>query len=155
MTSKVRDFIRRINQKSDERIAIREQEIDKRLQKIIEREKREDERREQELEEAIMNIFERADNPSANDISMGYSIIDAKLELVREQEINLKNTMKKWNHAEEISLGMCKICYDNTVNILLEPCMHACLCVECSEICGDLCPICRVFIRKTIKFYLC
>tara|TARA_Y100000389_G_C17341108_1_gene453382 strand:+ start:560 stop:952 length:393 start_codon:yes stop_codon:yes gene_type:complete len=40
---------------------------------------------------------------------------------------------------------LCKICMDNPINCILEPCMHFCICQDCVEILTDKkCPICRV-----------
>jgi hypothetical protein len=40
---------------------------------------------------------------------------------------------------------LCKICMDNPINCILEPCMHFCMCQDCIEILTDKkCPICRV-----------
>jgi ankyrin repeat protein len=55
-------------------------------------------------------------------------------------------------------VSMCKVCLENPITVLCEPCRHACMCKVCSlSLSSDspLCPICRTKISKTIEFYLC
>ena len=54
---------------------------------------------------------------------------------------------------------MCVVCYSNRKCILLHPCNHACVCIDCA---GSLtygtiekqCPLCRVYIAKKERIYI-
>lgn len=60
--------------------------------------------------------------------------------------IRKKNKIIKDNKTDSIpDEYLCKICMDNHINCILEPCMHFCICKDCIEILTDnKCPICRV-----------
>ncbi|KAJ8307050.1 hypothetical protein KUTeg_015134 [Tegillarca granosa] len=45
---------------------------------------------------------------------------------------------------------LCKICLDDDVSIVFLPCGHLATCVDCSHALRK-CPICRVFIKGTVK----
>lgn len=54
----------------------------------------------------------------------------------------------------------CVVCQDNEKNIVLLPCKHLCLCLECCQTINRMasnrrtCPLCRVKIRDYINVYL-
>ncbi|KAJ8311086.1 hypothetical protein KUTeg_005731 [Tegillarca granosa] len=48
---------------------------------------------------------------------------------------------------------LCKICLDNDVSIVFLPCGHLVSCVDCSHAIRK-CPICRVFVKGTLKSIL-
>ena len=65
--------------------------------------------------------------------------------------IDLKNKIEE--QGNKIS---CSICYKNSINILLEPCNHVCICDKClSELSnyGLSCPICRQTFTSTKKVF--
>lgn len=48
---------------------------------------------------------------------------------------------------------LCKICLDEIVSIVFLPCGHLVSCVDCSHAIRK-CPICRVFVKGTVKSIL-
>jgi hypothetical protein len=49
----------------------------------------------------------------------------------------------------------CKVCLDNSVNCVLLPCRHSCLCVDCAELVKNSgCPVCREPINQVIPIFL-
>lgn len=49
---------------------------------------------------------------------------------------------------------LCKICYDDTVSVLLDGCCHLVMCDECADN-VTICPVCRAKITNRIHVYLC
>lgn len=47
----------------------------------------------------------------------------------------------------------CKICLEEPVSIVFLPCGHLASCVNCAPMLRR-CPICRTFIKGTVKTYL-
>ena len=47
---------------------------------------------------------------------------------------------------------ICKICMESEANIVFLPCGHLCCCARCAAALGN-CPICRQYIRGTVKTY--
>ncbi|KAG9152896.1 hypothetical protein Leryth_012516 [Lithospermum erythrorhizon] len=47
---------------------------------------------------------------------------------------------------------LCRICFDEQINMVLLPCRHYILCSTCSERCKR-CPICRVYIEDRLPIY--
>ena len=61
---------------------------------------------------------------------------------------------KKEKFEEEM---LCVVCQSVKKTILLQPCNHLCLCVNCVEpVLGQnrICPMCRKYVRHSIKVYL-
>ncbi len=57
----------------------------------------------------------------------------------------------------EINVG-CVICHTNAVNTVIIPCMHVCICVDCTVEYikkNNTCPFCRKEIEKIEKVYIC
>lgn len=48
---------------------------------------------------------------------------------------------------------MCKICMDKNVSIAFLPCGHLACCIDCAPAMRK-CPMCRVYIKGTVKTYL-
>tara|TARA_Y100000591_G_C21487901_1_gene523689 strand:- start:267 stop:653 length:387 start_codon:yes stop_codon:yes gene_type:complete len=54
----------------------------------------------------------------------------------------------------KINKLICKICYENTCQIILEPCLHFCCCYDClSRISDNKCPICRSTFTTFLKTF--
>lgn len=51
-------------------------------------------------------------------------------------------------------LQQCLVCYQNPREIILLPCGHVCLCLDCSERINDLCPVCRAEIQSKATAYI-
>ncbi|GHV49524.1 hypothetical protein AGMMS49579_01480 [Spirochaetia bacterium] len=65
----------------------------------------------------------------------------------------IKNKIKDEEVPEDqIGISVCKICYENKVNILFFPCKHAVSCVNCSECLN--CPICKRLITSTRYIFI-
>ncbi|KAJ9708110.1 hypothetical protein PVL29_000259 [Vitis rotundifolia] len=47
---------------------------------------------------------------------------------------------------------LCRVCFDEQINMVLLPCRHHVLCSTCCEKCKR-CPICRVFIEERLPVY--
>ncbi|XP_073811050.1 E3 ubiquitin-protein ligase defense repressor 1 [Musca autumnalis] len=47
----------------------------------------------------------------------------------------------------------CKICMDNSINTMFNPCCHVMACSQCAARC-DKCPNCRVKVTDVVKIYL-
>jgi hypothetical protein len=48
---------------------------------------------------------------------------------------------------------MCKACYDNEANIVLNPCGHVVLCKDCFALNGNTCPLCRENVIGTTQMF--
>jgi hypothetical protein len=95
---------------------------------------------------SIRNIIIIEDEPT------GY------IEIPQQNEVDLVHS------EQEPTCGLCeqfkcKICFDQPVQTVLEPCMHAILCIECSQhYCGikigaALCIICNAKILQIKRVY--
>ncbi|KAK3222617.1 hypothetical protein Dsin_009642 [Dipteronia sinensis] len=47
---------------------------------------------------------------------------------------------------------LCRVCFEEQINMVLLPCRHHILCSTCGEKCKK-CPICRVFIEERLPIY--
>jgi len=54
---------------------------------------------------------------------------------------------KKWEEQR-----MCKVCMDSDVNVVFLPCGHLCCCSNCAPSLST-CPMCRTFIKGTVRTY--
>ena len=74
--------------------------------------------------------------------------------IIFELQNKIKNSQNKISEQEK-KLS-CSICYKNSINILLEPCNHMCICETClSELSNYslACPVCRQTFTSTKKIY--
>ena len=60
------------------------------------------------------------------------------------------------SHNPDLSAsGLCIICLERPRQIVFQPCLHLCLCTECSQrLPNRQCPICRQRIRSTLTAYV-
>ena len=94
-------------------------------------------------------------------------IINAKLNLLcqscidickkySQRRIGIEPSISK-NNPNEVSIQislLCSICYDNNINLLLEPCNHICICDLCYNLLvAKECPICKTNILTTKKVF--
>ncbi len=71
---------------------------------------------------------------------------------IREGERMKKNICKK---RKRQSIGECLICVDQNCNVVLTPCGHICICLECSQsLVRRCCPLCQSEIREVVKFFV-
>jgi hypothetical protein len=80
-----------------------------------------------------------------------------------ERRIAIEPSIPKYN-TNQISIPidslkednkiLCSICYDATINLLLEPCNHICICELCyNSLFTKECPICKMNISATKKIF--
>ena len=50
-------------------------------------------------------------------------------------------------------LRMCKICMENEASVAMLPCGHLCCCTDCAPAMRK-CPICRQFVKGTVRTWL-
>uniref|UniRef100_A0A8W8JIX3 RING-type domain-containing protein n=3 Tax=Magallana gigas TaxID=29159 RepID=A0A8W8JIX3_MAGGI len=50
-------------------------------------------------------------------------------------------------------LRMCKICMEKDASIAMLPCGHLCCCADCAPAMRK-CPICRQFVKGTVRTWL-
>ncbi|CAC5380852.1 BIRC2_3 [Mytilus coruscus] len=68
-------------------------------------------------------------------------ITENEIRSLQEENIQLKEQV------------MCKICMDKNVSIAFLPCGHLACCIDCAPAMRK-CPMCRVYIKGTVKTYL-
>ncbi|XP_076079287.1 uncharacterized protein LOC143049569 [Mytilus galloprovincialis] len=68
-------------------------------------------------------------------------VSDAEIRSLQEENTQLKEQV------------MCKICMDKNVSIAFLPCGHLACCIDCAPAMRK-CPMCRVYIKGTVKTYL-
>ncbi|KAJ8309976.1 hypothetical protein KUTeg_011841 [Tegillarca granosa] len=73
------------------------------------------------------------------------------LQLEDDQQVEAKSLIEENRQLKEQTL--CKICLDESVSMVFLPCGHLCCCSQCAPALRK-CPICRVFVRGTVKTYL-
>lgn len=66
-------------------------------------------------------------------------------------KIGLQKIIEENRNLKEQKL--CKICLDEDVGVLFEPCGHICCCASCA-VSLQQCPICRQPISKSVKAYI-
>lgn len=80
------------------------------------------------------------------------NIIHNQENLILNFNLKINKLEKDYRKMEETFL--CKICFKNTPNILLQPCSHLCICDVCiKQVVNKKCPICRArFYSNTTIF---
>ncbi|VDI08161.1 baculoviral IAP repeat-containing protein 2/3, partial [Mytilus galloprovincialis] len=73
--------------------------------------------------------------------SASKEITENEIRSLQEENIQLKEQV------------MCKICMDKNVSIAFLPCGHLACCIDCAPAMRK-CPMCRVYIKGTVKTYL-
>lgn len=110
------------------------------------------------------------EDSSSNDSDDSLEPID--IQLPAEPQYNLRrsttpNRQKKSAKDIEMEIErerekqMCVVCQDNKKSVLILPCRHMCLCVECGNriararpLTRRICPLCRQKIRTIMNVYL-
>lgn len=78
-------------------------------------------------------------------------LCDAVLEYKEKKESTTKETKSKGDETNEALL--CKICMDEQMNMVFEPCGHLSTCLKCSRPLYK-CPMCRTIITKKRRIYM-
>lgn len=77
-------------------------------------------------------------------------------ELTSKGTVDIKMIMDEINRAYE-NMGECSICLEeDKLNIILEPCGHNCVCLQCAKeiIKNNMeCPICRTQVTGMMKLF--
>eukprot|EP00042_Codosiga_hollandica_P039783 m.336280 g.336280 ORF g.336280 m.336280 type:complete len:728 (-) comp55695_c0_seq1:381-2564(-) len=88
--------------------------------------------------EAIINVHQQAL------IATQSAVLEARERALRE---------KLSAEVDKQDKNSCKICLDECVEVVLQPCNHAVLCIECAR--GvQICPICRAPIRNRLHIFI-
>lgn len=72
----------------------------------------------------------------------------------RQQDATQKRRRRNARDRELTELQQCLVCCQNPREIILLPCGHVCLCLDCSERINDLCPVCRAEIQTKATAYI-
>ncbi|CAB3361008.1 Hypothetical predicted protein [Cloeon dipterum] len=68
------------------------------------------------------------------------------------QEVNLKRQL-----LVEQEEKLCVVCLEQNKCVILMPCRHLCMCLDCSAILSNttsLCPICRTYYERAVPVYM-
>lgn len=71
---------------------------------------------------------------------------------MRNSRAQTAYTMQHNRQSERRDEDLCKICYDNDIDVVLYPCGHFMLCRWCAQMVSD-CPVCRLVITDVIRTY--
>lgn len=98
----------------------------------------------------LMPIMKALSETSANAAASSMACsLDMMLREKEEREAAIERCVDT-----RISEAMtCKICMDNSINTMFNPCCHVMACAQCAARC-DKCPNCRVKVTDVVKIYL-
>lgn len=110
---------------------------------------------EEELQKQINDIEERIINyrdSMTNKLEEFKTVVS---EQISDISSNIKSsTLGKLSCAlKTMDDNVCKVCFENPINIILTPCNHCISCEDCSNIIGDSCPSCRGHVTGRIKYF--
>jgi RING finger protein 26 len=79
--------------------------------------------------------------------------------VLRAQQGMTNATRKRLLHQleQEEESKLCVVCQDRKKCVIVLPCRHLCLCVECCIVIRrglGTCPMCRQVVRRTMKIYI-
>ncbi|KAH0897373.1 hypothetical protein HID58_046941 [Brassica napus] len=69
-----------------------------------------------------------------------------------EEVCRLKAALSEQTDSSQQEKNICKVCFEDPVNVVLFPCRHHVLCSTCCRKCTT-CPICRVLITHRVPVY--
>ncbi|KAF3539736.1 hypothetical protein F2Q69_00020233 [Brassica cretica] len=69
-----------------------------------------------------------------------------------EEVCRLKAALSEQTDSSQQEKNICKVCFEDPVNVVLFPCSHHVLCSTCCRKCTT-CPICRVLITHRVPVY--
>ncbi len=72
----------------------------------------------------------------------------------REPSIQKHAYLAAATSKAELIVARCKFCNVNQINTIINPCMHACLCVDCAKNYAGLCPLCFALIKHIDNMFL-
>mmetsp|Transcript_124426 Transcript_124426/g.346394 ORF Transcript_124426/g.346394 Transcript_124426/m.346394 type:complete len:108 (+) Transcript_124426:1-324(+) len=71
---------------------------------------------------------------------------------MRNSRAQTAYTLQQQRPVERRDEDLCKICYDQDIDVVLYPCGHFVLCRWCAQKVSD-CPVCRFVITDVIRTY--
>jgi hypothetical protein len=82
--------------------------------------------------------------------------IDVSLMCMQDKEPSIQKHayLSAATSKAELIVARCKFCNVNQINTVINPCMHACLCVECAKNYAGLCPLCFALIKHIDNMFL-
>mmetsp|Transcript_49962 Transcript_49962/g.140828 ORF Transcript_49962/g.140828 Transcript_49962/m.140828 type:complete len:522 (-) Transcript_49962:101-1666(-) len=91
----------------------------------------------------------------SQDVGM-YDLRERELSSLQQRMRNCRAqtayTLQQQREAEPRDEDLCKICYDQGIDVVLYPCGHFVLCRWCAQKVSD-CPVCRFVITDVIRTY--
>ena len=96
----------------------------------------------------------RSSSPDMDDtVQESTDYIKSNTDLAHDTEL-LRRRLHRANEEllQERDKFLCVVCQDLKRDVILKPCNHYCLCLECSKALRE-CPICKSRIRSTEKIY--
>lgn len=114
-----------------------------------------------DIDEGLINYDELVSSAKLND----HKVSEPKLKKAHEQPVKNQQSLNTTEDAREEAKELlaenrqlkdqttCKICLEETVSIVFLPCGHLCSCSQCAPALKK-CPICRGFIKGTVKTFL-
>jgi len=58
------------------------------------------------------------------------------------------------NATSDVDLRLCVVCLNNPREVILLPCGHVVVCVDCMERLNGTCPLCRMSFSRTHAAYV-
>jgi hypothetical protein len=82
--------------------------------------------------------------------------IDVSLTCMQDREPSIQKHayLAATTSKAELIVAGCKFCSINQINTIINPCMHACLCVDCAKNYAGLCPLCFALIKHIDNMFL-
>ncbi|EEB19193.1 zinc finger protein, putative [Pediculus humanus corporis] len=94
-------------------------------------------------------------NYFSNNIIVSIQCIESPFENKRDNRCDNCSTTTTTTTNDD---ALCIVCQSNAKNVVIFPCKHLCLCLDCSLTIMNTqrknCPICRRHIDNTIEVYL-
>ena len=70
-----------------------------------------------------------------------------------ETRTHQNSTCNLENNTSDQQYSQCVVCWDKPKEVVLLPCRHLCLCIECSNRIRDRCPMCNLRFRNKMPVY--
>lgn len=97
------------------------------------------------------------DTPNDEHLKFNKYCIYLRLKLGKPQikDDDMLNVEISLNEKEKVDskINLCRICYENPLQITFMPCGHIFTCIDCGCSLKD-CPVCRIYIHTNFRIYL-
>ncbi|XP_013100579.2 E3 ubiquitin-protein ligase MYLIP [Stomoxys calcitrans] len=104
-------------------------------------------------EEHDLNSLGLGEVSEDNNDSCSATIMASKLDRMLREKAEREAAIERCVVTRISEAMTCKICMDNAINSMFNPCGHIMACDQCASRC-DKCPNCRVKITSVVKIYL-